>query len=238
MRKLIAAFLLAFGFTSHAGQGAQYVNTYFEQWLNAHNFVDFEKRANGIYFPKLGILLDGEVNEAKELNPGTFYSVESRISISFKNGRRLDDFSVGVGTTLDEALNDSLQNFCLTTLHPIYAELFDHNDPHVRKLTWDVNGSLRRVFHSEWMTRGVPVDESTQKKAELLISEELRSLDTSKDIHWIKVIVSGAQGKLNALIVTVDGVRNEQLTQKLMETGWPTPNDFYMTKLFLVVGGA
>lgn len=238
MRYLIVVCLLAFSFASYAGQGAEYVNSYFEIWLKAHNFTDFEKRADGIYFPKQGVLLDGEINEAKELKPGTFYSVESRISITFKNGRRLDDFVAGAGGKVDQALYDSLQNFCLTTLYPIYAELFDHNDPHVRKETWVVNGLQRRVFLSEWGKRGVPIEESTQKKAELLVAEELRGLDTSKDIHWIKVLVSGYQGKLNALVVTVDGVKNQRLTRRLMETGWPTPNDFYMAKLFLVVGGA
>jgi hypothetical protein len=229
--------LLALSVTSHAGQGAEYVNSYFELWLKAHNFTDFEKRQDGIYFPKQGVLLDGEISEAKELKPGAFYSVESRISITFKNGRRLDDFVAGAGAKVDQALYDSLQNFCLTTLHPLYAELFDHQDPHVRKETWVVSGVQRRIFLSEWGKRGFPIDESTQKKAELLISEELRNLKMSGDIHWIKLLASGYQGKLNALVVTVDGVKSERLTQRLAESGWPTPNDFYMAKLFIVVGG-
>lgn len=236
MRYLIVTCLLALSVPTYAGQGAEYVNSYFELWLKAHNFTDFENRQDGIFFPKQGVLLDGEINEAKELKPGTFYSVESRISLKFQDGRRLDDFVAGAGGKVDQAFYDSLQNFCLTTLHPVYAELFDHKDPHVRKEAWVVNGAKRRIFLSEWGKRGLPINEKAQKKAELLLAEELRSLDLSKDIHWIKLVVSGYQGKLNALVVTVDGVTNERLTRRLAETGWPTPDDFYMAKLFLVVG--
>lgn len=77
-------FLIAMCSLAYAGQGAEYVNTYFELWLKAHNFKDFEKQKSGISFPKNGALLDGEIHEVNELKPGKFYSVESRISVTFK----------------------------------------------------------------------------------------------------------------------------------------------------------
>lgn len=235
MKKLLTVFLLLLSSAVCAGQGAEYVNGYFELWLKDHNFKDFEKRKDGIFFPKIGALLDGEIQEAKELKPG-FFSVESRISIRFANGRRIDDFVAGAGSKADEAFYDSMNNFCLTTLHPIYAELFDHNDSHVRKEMWNVNGVQRRVFLSEWGQRGQRIAGPTQRKAELLIAEEMRSLNLSEDIHWIKLIVSGFSGKLNTLVVTVDGVPNDRLTRILASYAWPTPDEFYMGKLFFVVG--
>jgi len=237
LRSILAAALLALVSSTHAGQGAEYVNSYFELWLKAHAFKDFERRKEGIYFPGMAVLLDGDVYEAKELNCGKFYSVESRISITFKNGRRLDDYVAGAGTKVDEALIDSLQNFCLTTLHPIYAELFDHDDPHVRKETWKIDGAPRRVFLSEWGQRGTKLAESVQQQVEHLMADELRSTNMSSDLHWVKLVVLIADGNLKTLVVTVDGVANDKLIQRLAAYNWPSPPEFSMAKLFFVVGG-
>lgn len=35
---------------AYAGQGADYVNSYFEIWLKDHKFTDFVKRKDGIHF--------------------------------------------------------------------------------------------------------------------------------------------------------------------------------------------
>jgi hypothetical protein len=237
MRSLLATLLLLIVSAVHAGQGAEYVNSYFENWLKAHGFNDFEKRKDGIYFPRAGVLLDGEIHEAKELAPGKFYSVESRISIAFKNGRRLDDYVAGAGTKADEAFHDSLQNFCLTTLHSIYAELFQHKDPHVRKATWKINRASRRVFLSEWGQRGTKLSESVQVQVEKLLAEELQGLSMSPEIHWVKLVVLINEGKLQTLVVTLDGVTQEGVTQRLAAYNWPSTSGFSMAKLFLVIGG-
>lgn len=166
-----------------AGQGAQYVNAYLEHWLKAHDFTAFETRADGVHFSANGGRLDGEINEAKELSRGEFYTVESRFSVTLGDGRHIDDFVAGAGATAQDALTDSLQNLCLTTLHPIYAELFDHDDPHVRKETWLLNGTQRRVFLPEWGERGEGLDDSTQKAVERLLAEELKNEPLTDEFH-------------------------------------------------------
>lgn len=236
MKPAIAALLLFIASSVDAGQGAEYVNAYFELWLKDHNFSKFEKKKEGIYFPGKAVLLDGEIHEATELKQGQIYSVESRISVTFKNGRRLDDFVAGVGTKADKAFYDSLQNFCLTTLHPIYAELFDHNDPHVRKQRWPVNGVERRIFLSEWGHRGTALGAYTQTDIEKLIAEELRAMNLTNEIHWIKLVVMLAGGQLKTLVVTIDGETHDRLAQRLARYAWPQPKDFTMAKLFFVIG--
>ncbi|MBI3260179.1 MAG: hypothetical protein HYZ54_12015, partial [Ignavibacteriae bacterium] len=206
MKKLITALLFIASSLANAGQGAEQVNSYFASWLKNHHFEQFDKRSEGIFFTKNGALLDGDIYEVKDLKGGTFYSVESRISLTFKNGRRLDDFVAGAGNKAEDAFYDSLQNFCLTTLHPIYAELFDHNDPHVRKTVWNVNGAKRRVFLSEWGLRGKKIDEKEQKRIEQLLEKEFKTLKVSDEIHWIKLVAGGNEGQVKTLAFTVDGI--------------------------------
>lgn len=236
MRYILTCFLLMAAFSVKAGQGAEYVNSYFELWLKDHHFANFEKRKDGIFFSSRGVLLDGEINEAKELAAGKLYSVESRMSITFKNGRKLDEFVAGAGKKPDEAFYDSLQNFCLTTLHPIYAELFDHSDPHVRKASWVVNGVPRRIFLSEWGHRGTKIPEEFQKEVEAVFAREIASAQLTKEIHWVKLVVLISEGQVTQLVVTVDGERNEGLSKRLAQLSWPVPKDFSMSKLFFVIG--
>lgn len=238
IRMIVAVFLLTLVTIAHAGQGAEYVNAYFEMWLKDHKFTAFEKRDDGIYFPNKGVLLDGEIHEAKELREGELYSVETRISLKFSDGMRLDDFVAGGGAKPEAAFLDSLNNFCLTTLHPVYAALFDHSDPHVRRERWTIDGVQRPVFLSEWGQRGEKVADATQKQVESLIKEEAGKLTLSKGLHWVKLVVLTIKGKLETVVVTVDGETNEGLTDKLLQYKWPAAKEFSMAKLFFVVGEA
>lgn len=237
LRQIFLCFaLLVSASFANAGQAAEYVNSFFELWLKDHHFSSFEKRKEGIFFPSKAILLDGEIYEAKEIKANTFYYVESRISVAFKNGRKLDDFVIGAGKKADEAFYDSLRNFCLTTLHPIYAELFDHSDPHVRKQSWPVRGVQRRVFLSEWGHRGSPISEAFQNEVESALAKEVANTPLSRELHWVKLVVFLNEGQVKELVVTIDGERNDVLTRKLEALAWPMPKDFSMSKLFFVIG--
>jgi hypothetical protein len=141
---LIVAGLASTGLA--AGQGAEYVNSYFELWLKDHKYDGFEKRSDGVYFRDNGIVLDGEIYGVNELDKDQRYSVETRLSVKFPGGRQLDEFVAGIGAKPEEAFLDSLNNFCLATLHPIYAEIADKDDPHVQKERWKIGKYDRNVF--------------------------------------------------------------------------------------------
>lgn len=236
MKRLLLALMLSLSAAAHAAQGAEYVNSYFDLWLKAHDFHAYDKRAEGLYFPANGALLDGDINEVNELQAGKFYTVESRISLRFKDGRRLDDFVAGAGTTSNAAFEDSLQNFCMTTLHPIYAELFDHADPHVRKESWTIGGKPRRVFLAPWGQRGTPLDAAAQARVEQLLAGELRDEELSGQMHWVKLVLLIAKGKLRTLDITVDGVNDKRLQDQFAGFAWAIPANFTVSKFFFVIG--
>jgi hypothetical protein len=228
---LLLTSLLAYG-----AQGANEVNSYFELWLKAHKFEDFEKKPDGIHFRKNGATISGDIYGVNELQAGKFYSVETRIALNLGNGKTLEDFVAGAGTTPQLAFEDSLQNFCLTTLHPIYAELFDHNDPHVRKASWSVGGKTRRVFLSEWGQRGELLASPVQKDIESIIESKLKTLGVSGEIHWVKLVVANIKGKTDTLVFTIDGVQNDAINKNLRDYAWPKSKEFYASKLFFVIG--
>lgn len=235
MRLLIVFFCLLPTIV-YGDQGAKYVNGYFDQWLKAHNFSGYTVKDDGIHFLSKEIVLDGEIYSVNELKPGVFYTVETRLSVVLPNKRRLDDFVAGAGATPNEALLDSLNNFCLTTLHPIYAEFFEHDDTHVRKLQWGVGGKKRTIFVSDWGQRGEPVGSKILENAETHIAEAVSHINMDNDVHWAKFVLSNISGKIETLVFTIDGVQNDKANGLIKSFSWPKSKEFYMLKLFFVIG--
>lgn len=237
MKKLLAAALLSLPAAfAHAGQAAAQVNAYFDIWLQQHEFHAYEKRADGLWFPSAGMRLDGDVYQVKEITPGKVYTVESRVTLTLRDGRRLEDFVGGMGTDPQRAFEDSLQNLCLTTLEPLYAALFDRDDANVRKSEWTIAGTARPVFLASWGQRGELVDATTQAAVERLIAQGLARAPLSGDIHWLKLVVLVGKDKLDNVSIAIDGEESPALLADLQHFDWPHPKTVSMAKLFVVIG--
>jgi hypothetical protein len=61
-------------------------------------------------------------------------------------------------------------------------------------------------------------------------------LDISNEIHWVKLVVSNINGKIETVVLTVDGLQYDELNKKIATYNWPKSKEFYLVKLFLVVG--
>lgn len=233
----LAAFLLgAAAATSHAAQGAEYVNAYIDLWLKAHHFEAYRKTPTGITFDANGAVLDGDIHEVKELKAGSFYSAETRLTLTFKDGRKLEDFVAGAGGNPRDAVMDALQNFCLTTLHPVHAAMFDPLDEHVRKARWTVGGKPRPLFLSDWGLRLAKIEPATQQAMESTIAAALKERRLSEDTHWVKLVVAGEQGRFTQVVLTVDGQADDAMSNALRAKTWTLPKDFFIGKLFFVIG--
>jgi hypothetical protein len=236
LAKLAAALLLCCALSSHAGQGAaEYVNAYLDLWLQEHQFKAYRKSSAGIVFDTDGSVLEGDIHQVNELKPGSLYSAETRITLTFKDGRKLEDFVAGAGSDPRASVMDALQNFCVTTLHPIHAARWSPMDPHVRRDRWTIGGTTRQLFLSDWGLRMAPIDAATQKAIEAGIAAALKQRPLSDEMHWIKLVIAGEQGKATQLVLTVDGRTDEATTAALRDKAFVLPEDFFMGKLFFVV---
>ena len=237
MRFLIAALLLLPTLV-YAGQGGEYVRAYLGEWLKEHGYTDYTLNEKGIHLKSVNLTLNGEIYGINELKKGELYSAETQLSALFSGGRKLDDFAAGVGKTPEEAFLDSLNNFCLTTLHPIYAELIDKKDTHVRKESWMLSHKMRNIFLTDWGQRGEIVEKQHLDKVKKIINEQLTRLNLTNDIHWVKLVVSNVDGKLETVVLTVDGLQYDELNKQIASYSWPSSKQFYMVKLFFVIGKA
>lgn len=236
--RFLAILLLICSPFAYAGQGGEYVRAYLEEWLKAHDYKDYSISESGIKFNSVDLTLNGEIYGINELAEGEIYSVETQLTATLENGRNLEDFVAGSGATPKEAFLDSLNNFCLTTLHPIYAGLVDKNDDHVRKEKWNLSSKSRNVYLSDWGQRGEPIEKQDQDNIEKLISTQLSKLNISDDVHWVKLVVSSVNGKMGTVVLTIDGVQYDEIDKALKAYHWPISKKFYLVKLFFVIGKA
>lgn len=235
----VAALMLLFGAARAAEptpQAAAEVNAYYATWLREHKFSDFDLKQDGIHFRKNGARLDGDIYEVTQAADGKSFTVESRISLRLANGKRFDDFVAGIGKTPDVAFADSMLNFCTTTLHPIYAELFDHNDPHAVRKSWVIDGHKRRIFLTGWAQRGDAMALADTLKVQGVIAGALKEQKISDELHWAKLVIFKAPGKGMTVNFTIDGIENEAVGSALAAHEWPVPKKFYLSKLFFVIG--
>ncbi len=218
-------------------QAAAEVNAYYAAWLRDHKFTDFDLRKDGIHFRKNGARLDGDIYEVVSSENGTSFTVESRLSLRMADGRHFEDFVVGYGKTPDVAFADSLYNFCATTLHPIYAELFNHNDPHAVRKSWTIGGHERRIFLTGWAQRGEGVKLAETLRVQEVIAGALKEQKLSDGLHWAKMVILHDRKKgMTTVSFTIDGVENDAVVRALAAHKWPVPKKFYFSKLFLVIG--
>ncbi|OZG72191.1 hypothetical protein BTA51_17750 [Hahella sp. CCB-MM4] len=233
--RYIVILLLIFPALVNAGQGGEYVRAYIGEWFKAHGYNNYSITENGVYLDFLDITLNGEIYSVNELRKGEFYSAETQLSIIFSNGRKLDDFAAGAGESPEGAFLDSLNNFCITTLHPVYAEVVEKDDPHVRKEVWKIPTD-RNIFLADWGLRGETVEKQHLDNIERLVSEMLSNLNLTDETHWVKVVVTNVSGKIDTAVLTVDGSYVEKISNEIAAYSWPASKEFYMVKLFFVIG--
>ncbi len=233
--RFAATLLLGSSLPASAAQGAEYVNTYLDLWLKAHQFKAYTKSSAGIVFDADGSQLDGDIQQVKELKPNQLYSMETRLTLKMKDGRILEEMVAGMGADPRASLMDALENFCATTLHPLFAAQFEPIDPHVRKARWSLGGQERQIFLSPWGQRFSPISETAQQAIEASLKAALQDRALSNDLHWLKLVVAGEQGHASQILLTIDGQVDESLTAMLMRQRFNLPKDLFMGKLFFAV---
>jgi Family of unknown function (DUF6348) len=234
MKRLLAALLfvpkLAFG-----AQGAEYVAAYVQSWLKEHRVESVVGSDSVVSVSGKGLQVSGEVLQAQDKGSGTFI-VETKVRISLPNSKVIEENVAGIGGTAEKAFIDSLRSFCLTTLHPMYAEFIDSADSHVARRVIDIGGKKRTVFLTDWAARG---DRPSSADMDSLLEQTFASLNELRlddGPHWAKLIAYSSAGKMQSIVLTVDNQSEERATEKLHRIRWPETKNLYVLKLFVVVG--
>ncbi len=213
------------------------IDRFFIQWLESHGEENIVNDETGIGIKNNNTRLNASIYKV-DINKDQSYMVEIEFRIRFNN-KEIIEYLAGIGETKEQAINDTLLNFALTTFHVVYKGLINQNDPHQPVEKININGTERDLLMGDIYTRTGENGENDELTGMHDIKKEIKKmiapLKLSKEIHWIK-IVYGQNNSVPILVaVTIDNYDRQDLNEKIKAIGWPKSNYFYMSKLFILI---
>lgn len=226
------------------------INSYFTDLLKGHKIENIEESDTGIFLPNCNVGLEGQVTQIRPLSESGNLAAELEVKVTLPDRRVVSEVLAGAGDTTNEtdAVKSALQNFTMTTFHPIYAAFIDEKDPHVQRMKWTINGKEREVILGDSL--------ETVYKKELADTTARESHDTSAaqawweerfkqavcarklddQDHWAKFFIAENDGKVAQVAATLDNSPDPEMTKFFEQLDHPKgAGSMYTIKQFVVV---
>lgn len=215
--------------------GQREAEAFFVDWLQKHGEKDVVRTSAGVGVKGNATRLRARIyNTADGGVNGR--SAETEFRVTLPSGQEIVEYVTGLGKTEEEALTDSLANFMLTTLHPIYASCINTRDPHQVVEEVVIDSHPRKLVMGDLYIRSAV---EGQQEDFALIRDQLRSIVTSLPLgdgpHWIKIVYSQVHDEPAVAGVTVDNADDASLTRTVTALDWPRRDEFYMVKEFVMI---
>jgi hypothetical protein len=211
------------------------LDAFFVDWLKAHGETNVVVGAQGVGLAGNATRLKAALYGSKKSDKGG-YTVETEFRVRLPSGVEIVEYVAGMGGSEEEAVNDSLLNFTLTTFHVLYKGFLNDADPHQKVETVAIGGQPRQLILGDIYLRGQeskqPLDLNAMREP---IRKALVGLALSGQPHWIKIVYSQVNEKPLTVAVTLDNGDQEALTEAIKRLPWPKRAEFYMAKQFIVV---
>lgn len=202
---------------------------FFANWLRDHGETEIVNDETGVGLARskarLWAFQYGATDE----------SLEIEFRIVLPDGREIQEFLAGMPAEGD-ATGMVFVNFCLSTFHTIYATFLNPEDEHVEHIEVTVGGRDFYYTSSGLFAVGgddLPSFGDTSDQIRKIIESNGPAL--SNQAHWLKVVYGVAAGEPILSSVTLDNSLEENLTDKIATLNWPTTENFYMAKEFIVL---
>jgi hypothetical protein len=207
-------------------------------------FVDWLKRhgEKNVVVDSRGVGLAGNATRLKASQYGIHqtasgqYSVELEFRIALPSGEQIVEYLAGVGDDATKATHDSMANFILTTFHVVYKSFMNAADPHQTIEEALIDGKNREMARGDVYMRGQKGTELPEAKA---FADQLRSVILRQHLdarpHWFKIVYGQMNGKPMTVAATRDNHDDIELTKAIEALSWPSREEFYMVKQFIVI---
>lgn len=229
----LAMLALAAGCAKEPGRAE--AEKFFRDWLRGHGEKNIVRTADGIGLKGNDVRLKASIY-GTEGDDESGYTVETEFRIRISPGREIIEYVAGIGRTKDQAFQDSLLNFMLTTFHPVYKSFINPEEPHTKEERVTINGAERRLVMGDVFMRGTaggdPLDLETINAQ---VRETLLDLPIDGEPHWIKIVYFQEDGAPLEVAVTLDNGENEALAAAVAALEWPRRDGVYMVKQFIVI---
>lgn len=210
-------------------------DAFFADWLKAHGETNVVVDAQGVGIAGNATRLKASLYGSQRHKVGG-YLVETEFRIRLPSNDEIVEYLAGTAETEDQAVNDCLANFTLTTFHVIYKAFLNPADPHQQVEPAAIGGQPREMVMGDILLRGntsdQPLDLNTMRSQ---IRAAITGLSLSGQPHWIKIVCGQHRGEIIEVSATLDNHEHSALTSAIKGLKWPKVDGFYMVKQFIVV---
>jgi hypothetical protein len=209
-------------------------NEFFATWLQGHG-------ASNVVVDAAGVGLTGNPTRLRYSLYGTTPSsnrltAELEFRVRLPDGREMVEFVAGSGDSLEKAEEDAKVNFIATTFHVVYRSFLNPNDPHQTEEQVTIKGRPRTLVLGDTLARS----QTTNSSPDMFpLRDQFRKilapLPLSEETHWIKIVYANHHSRVMLCAVTLDNQDSPELTEAVKALPWPSHEEFYMAKQFIVV---
>lgn len=209
--------------------------------FQAHG-IDAILHGEWIQLPKSGMKAAASI--IQEITRPTSLTAELEIRFEFASGRTILEAFAGLGTTKEAAVRDAFGNFVTNSFHVLLSaflrfEALLGDDEQVSQEEWLIGGAKRQVTMGNLGVRGKPPVQGEQLVNFVRQFEQsLQRQSLAPETHWVRLYYAQAQGKMLAREVLLDNEPWEAMEAETARFAWPSRDDFYSVRLFMVIKGA
>jgi len=208
--------------------------------FRAHG-VEATRQGDKIVFPKSGMKVNASF--IQEIERPTVFTVEMEVRFEFAPGRTIIEAFAGLGTTREAAATDAFQSFAANSFHVLLAAFLKTDDPGgdeepVSREEWLFGSEKRRVTAGNVGVRGKPPVQGAQLVGWVeQFEQKLKRQRLGTETHWVRLYYGQAKGKVLSCEVLLDNEIWGVMQSEVKTIAWPSGDDFYSMRLFLVIEG-
>ncbi|HEV3444731.1 MAG TPA: DUF6348 family protein [Gemmataceae bacterium] len=176
------------------------------------------------------------LSKERQHQGGLSVQLQLDVRLEITSGGTIVESFAGLGETQEKAVADALHNFITNSFHVLLAAFFRSDDEQVTREEWVVGGKASRVTIGNVGIRGRPPVQGDQLVAWFKhFEEKLKKKQLGPGTHWVRLYYGQVQSKALACEVLLDNDVWEELQSEMAAVDWPSGEEFYSVRVFLVV---
>lgn len=205
---------------------------YFAGWLATHGETRVVNDATGVGVVGNSTRLWAFLYGIKGNETG--FSAEVEFRVVLPDGREIVEFVAGNGATEDAAIGTAFANFTLSTFHVVYSCFINQADPHMTHERVTIGGTERILTTGGMFAMGSETLPDFAAVSDQL-QDELARTGLPDGTHWVKVVYGRQGDDVLAEAVMLDNEGFEDFLPHMRVLEWPSTDEFYIAKQFIVV---
>ncbi len=163
--------------------------------------------------------------------------VQMDVYIPLAGKRELIESFAGVGTSVESAAVNALENFSTNSLHVLLHTFFGVPDMPVTVEEWTIKEKPWRAIIGDYGTRNF--DDHAEQLLPALWEAVKNTivhvpLPTDDALHWGRIFYAGAEGKALSCEALIDNQPAPTLAQVLQHMPWPQKEEFVSVRRFFI----